>query len=56
MSDNRAVPETEIDAVEEYEPPEVSDYGRLVDLTLSGSSAALSDAAGFNVASAAGGS
>jgi hypothetical protein len=55
MSENRAEPETEIVEAETYEPPEVTDYGRLVDLTLSGNNA-LTDAAGFATASAAGGS
>lgn len=56
MSENRAVAETEIAAVENYEPPEVIDYGRLVELTLSGSNGIMSDVAGFNAASAVGGS
>jgi hypothetical protein len=55
MSENRTEPETEIFEHEIYEPPEISDYGRLVDLTLSGNNA-LTDAAGFATASAAGGS
>jgi hypothetical protein len=55
MSEDRAQPENTIGEVEAYEPPEVTDYGRLVELTLSGNNA-LTDAAGFATASAAGGS
>jgi hypothetical protein len=55
MSEDRAKPESVIPEVETYEPPEVSDFGSLVALTLSGSSA-LTDVAGFSSASATGGS
>lgn len=55
MSEDRAQPENTNPEVEAYEPPEVIDYGRLVELTLSGNNA-LTDAAGFATASAAGGS
>jgi hypothetical protein len=54
MSEDRAVPEGANPEVESYEPPEVSDFGSLVELTLSGSSA-LTDVAGFSSASATGG-
>jgi hypothetical protein len=55
MSEQRA--ETDLTNAEDetYEPPEVSDYGALVELTLSGNSVA-SDLAGFNTATPGGGS
>jgi hypothetical protein len=55
MSEHQAQPETAISEAEIYEPPEVIDYGSLVELTLSGNNA-LTDAAGFATASSAGGS
>jgi hypothetical protein len=55
MNEDRVVPETEITAAEIYEPPEVTDYGRLVELTLSGSNV-MNDATGFATAAVAGGS
>jgi len=45
MSEHQAQPENANLEAETYEPPEVTDYGRLVELTLSGNTA-LSDAAG----------
>jgi hypothetical protein len=55
MSEHQAQPETASPDVETYEPPELIDYGSLVELTRSGNNA-LTDAAGFATASAAGGS
>ena len=55
MSEHQAQPENANLEAETYEPPEVTDYGRLVELTLSGNTA-LSDATGFATASVSGGS
>lgn len=54
MSEQRAEPDTTIAEDEKYEPPEVSDFGQLVELTLSGN-APLSDAFG-NATAVSGGS
>ncbi len=50
MSEQRAEPDTTIAEDETYEPPEVSDFGALVELTLGGGNAVQSDLASFNVA------
>jgi hypothetical protein len=54
MSEDRAEPDTGIPEDETYEPPEVSDFGSLVELTLSGHNA-LTDMGGWGTASSAGG-
>jgi len=55
MSEQRVEPDTTSPDDEIYEPPEVSDFGALVELTLSGNSS-LSDLSGFNSATPSGGS
>lgn len=49
MSEQRAELDTTIPADEIYEPPEISDFGALAELTLSGN-ASMSDLSGFGVA------
>lgn len=48
MSEQRAEPDTTNTEDETYEPPEVSDFGALAELTRGGGPAALSDLAAFN--------
>lgn len=55
MSEQRVEPDTTIPEDEIYEPPEISDFGALAELTLSGN-AAMSDLSGFSTATPSGGS
>jgi hypothetical protein len=54
MSEDRAEPDAAIPEDETYEPPEVSDFGSLVELTLSGGNQ-MTDMGGWAVATSGGG-